>query len=234
VRELRLALADGTDVAAALHPPEVTATGGSDAAPVLLLPGARGDHGAEHLVAVAALLAAAGHPVVRAALSSAAPGAAVVGPAERSVGRMRHVLDAARRLVDGARPWIVGGASYGGRVTSLAVAEQGGGALDVSGLLLVAYPLHPPGRPDRPRVAHLPAIDVPVLMLSGDADPFLTEPVLAAHVGLLAAPLTRLVVPGGRHDLSVSSRSAPDGVRRSPTEAVAAHADALVAWAGRR
>jgi uncharacterized protein len=234
VRELRLALTDGSDVAAALHPPEVTAPGGSGAAPVLLLPGARGDHAAEHLVAVAVLLAAAGHPVVRAGLTSAGPGGAVFGPAERSVGRMRDVLAAARTLAEGdaTQPWIVGGASYGGRVASLALAEHGGGALGVSGLLLVAYPLHPPGRPERLRVAHFGAIDVPVLMLSGDADPFLTEELLTAHVGELGGPLTRLVVPGGRHDLSVSSRSAPDGVRRSPTVAVEEHADALVAWAG--
>ncbi len=239
MRELRLALPDGTDVAAALHPPEAQATGGSSAAPVLLLPGARGDHQAEHLVAVAALLARAGHPVVRAALSSRPAGAGVVGPAERSVGRFGEVLAAAGALISttpssAERDWIVGGASYGGRVASLAVAAQGGGALGVAGLLLVAYPLHPPGRPERLRVAHFDAIDVPVLMLSGDADPFLTEALLLEHAPRIAGPLTRLVVLGGRHDLSVSSRSAPDRTRRSPTEAVALHADELVAWAAAR
>jgi len=245
VRELRLALADGTDVAAALHPPEVTTSGGSHPAPVLLLPGARGDHAAEHLVALAGLLAGAGHPVVRAALSPRPPGAVVVGPAERSLGRFILVLDATRALL-GAAPgvaldaapgsagegFIVGGASYGGRVASLAVAHAGGAALGVRGLLLVAYPLHPPGRPDQLRVAHFPAIDVPVLMLSGDADPFLTESLLDDHVPQLAGTLTRLVVPGGRHDLSVSSRSAPDRTRRGSAEAVTAHAEALIAWAG--
>jgi predicted alpha/beta-hydrolase family hydrolase len=235
VRELRLALAEGVDVAAALHPPEVTSPGGSRCAPVLLLPGARGDHAAPHLVAIAERLAAAGHPVVRAALSPRPPGAGVVGPAERSVGRLREVLAAARELVGAPeRGWILGGASYGGRVASLAVAQGGGAALGVVGLLLVAYPLHPPGRPDRLRVDHFPAVDVPVLMLSGDADPFLTEELLTEHAGRLGGPLTRLVVPGGRHDLSVSSRSAPDGLRRSPAEAVGAHADALVAWASQR
>jgi predicted alpha/beta-hydrolase family hydrolase len=235
MRELRLALADGTDVAAALHPPEASDAGGSPAAPVLLLPGARGDHAAAHLLSVAEVLAGAGHPVVRAALSPRPPGAGVVGPAERSIGRMRDVLAAARDLVgSGQRGWIVGGASYGGRVASLAVAERGGAALGVVGLLLVAYPLHPPGRPDRPRVAHFPAIDVPVLMLSGDADPFLTEALLAEHAGALGGPLTRVTVPGARHDLSVSARLAPDGVRRSPAEAVAAHAATLVGWAAAR
>jgi uncharacterized protein len=244
VRELRLALPDGTDVAAALHP----AAGGAEARPpVLLLPGARGDHGAEHLVAVAALLAGAGHAVVRAALSARPAGAGVVGPAERSVGRMRDVLTAARELVAGASGpgrgtqqrdvmdgWIVGGASYGGRVASLAVAEQGGAAIGVVGLLLVAYPLHPPGRPDRLRVGHWSGIDVPVLLLSGDADPFLTEGLLAQHLADLGGPVTRITVPGGRHDLSVSARSARDGIRRTPTAAVGQHAAALLTWAGGR
>ena len=253
VRELRLALADGTDVAAAHHPARRDASGapsgvtsdvtsgqdGARRAPVLLLPGARGDHKAEHLVAVAEVLAQAGHDVVRAALSPRPPGAGVVGPAERGVGRMCDVLAAARLLVaDGdpvaAKGWIVGGASYGGRVASLAVAADGGGALGVVGLLLVSYPLHPPGRPERLRVAHWGSIDVPVLMLSGDADPFLTEGLLEAHAHELAGPLTRLVVPGGRHDLSVSRRSAPDGRRRTPGEAVADRADALRAWAADR
>ena len=229
MRELRLALADGTDVAAALHAPR---TGVAARPPVLLLPGARGDHAADHLVAVARLLADAGHPVVRAALSPRPPGAGVVGPAERSVGRLRDVLDATRALLDAhGQGMIVGGASYGGRVASLAVAEAGGAPLGVVGLLLVAYPLHPPGRPERLRVAHLGGIDVPVLMLSGDADPFLTMELLDAHAGAFAGPLTRVIVPGGRHDLSVSSRSAPDGVRRSPTVAVEEHGGALVAWA---
>jgi len=230
-RELRLALSDGTDVAATLHDAAPSDAGSRPA--VLLLPGARGDHAAAHLVAVAEQLASAGHPVVRAALSSRPPGSGVVGPAERSVGRLRDVLAAARELVDGGaiRRWVVGGASYGGRVASLAIAEQGGAALGAAGLLLVAYPLHPPGRPDRLRVTHWPAIDVPVLMLSGDADPFMTDGLLVSHLATFGGPVTRLVVPGGRHDLSVSSRSAPDGVRRTPSEAVAAHAGVLRGWA---
>lgn len=230
MRELRLALPDGTDVAAALHPPAAPAD--VTQAAVLLLPGARGDHAAPHLVAVAELLADAGHPVVRAALSSRPPGAGVVGPAHRSVGRLLEVAVAARGLVeDGhARPWVVGGASYGGRVASLALAVPDGAALGVVGLLLLAYPLHPPGRPEQLRVAHWADVAVPVLMLSGDADPFLTEELVVAHVAAFVGPVTRLVVPGGRHDLSVSSRSAPDGVRRSPREAVAEHAAALRGW----
>jgi predicted alpha/beta-hydrolase family hydrolase len=234
VRELRLALGDGTDVAAALHVPRSPAAEGRQAGPshrVLLLPGARGDHGAPHLVALARHLAEAGHAVVRSALSAHPPGQGVVGPAERSVERAVGILAAARALVPGqASGWVIGGASYGGRVASLALAVKGARALGVVGLLLVAYPLHPPGRPERLRVQHWPDIDVPVLMLSGDADPFLTVALLDAHVGDLAGTLTHVVVPGARHDLSVSSRSAPDGRRRTAAEAVGEHLDRVEAW----
>jgi hypothetical protein len=67
-------------------------------------------------------------------------------------------------------------------------------------------------------------------MLSGDVDPFLTEDLLAEQLVAFAGPVTRLIVPGGRHDLSVSSRSAPDGIRRTPAEAVAVHGTALRGW----
>ena len=78
---------------------------------------------------------------------------------------------------------VAGGQSYGGRVASLAAAEGAGYA----GLVLFSYPLHPPGRPERAeaRVAHWPSIDCPVLLLSGEADPF-------ARLELLRAAVTAL------------------------------------------
>lgn len=246
VVDVRLACADGVDVAAALHLTDRSQVLTSprppvQRPPVLLLPGARGDHGAQHLVAIADVLAAAGHQVVRAALSPRPPGAGVVGPAERSVGRLVQVLTAARGLVaqhggvdqDGTgdgTSWVIGGASYGGRVASLTVAREGGAALGVVGLLLVAYPLHPPGRPEQPRVEHLGRIDVPTLLLSGDRDPFLTLPVLEHHLPSFGGPTTLCLVPGAVHDLSVSGRSAPDGRPRAPGEVVVEHAGALCAW----
>lgn len=232
MRELRLASADGVDVAAALHTPH---RGTGSRAPVLLFPGARGDHAAPHLVAVAEVLAAAGHPVVRAALSPRPPGSGIPGPAERQLGRARSVLEAARDLVDAPTGnWILGGASYGGRVASLTVADATGRAIGVSGLILIAYPLHPPGRPERLRVAHFGDIDVPVVLLVGDCDPFFTADLWRASQPAFTVPVTALVVPGGRHDLAVSARSAPDGITRTPSEAVAIHADALVDWAAAR
>ena len=65
---------------------------------------------------------------------------------------------------------VAGGHSYGGRVASLAAAAGAGYA----GLVLFSYPLHPPGQPNRTeaRIAHFPAINCPVLFLSGESDPF--------------------------------------------------------------
>jgi predicted alpha/beta-hydrolase family hydrolase len=79
----------------------------------------------------------------------------------------------------------VGGHSYGGRVASLAAAEPGS---PYAGLVLFSYPLHPPGSPERTeaRIAHWPDIRCPVLLLSGEADPFARIELLRKVVGRLA------------------------------------------------
>jgi uncharacterized protein len=130
-----------------------------------------------------------------------------------------------------SRGWIVGGASFGGRVASMAVAAQGGAALGVVGLLVVAYPLHPPGRVDELRVAHWSGIDVPALLLSGDADAFAQPGLLGRHVGAIRGGATLVLVAGAQHDLSVTARRDPHGRRRSPAESVEAHRSTLLAWA---
>jgi predicted alpha/beta-hydrolase family hydrolase len=84
----------------------------------------------------------------------------------------------------------VGGHSYGGRVASLAAAQP---ARRYDALVLFSYPLHPPGSPDRAaaRTAHWPAIACPVLLLSGEADPFARIALLRELVAQL--PSARLV-----------------------------------------
>jgi predicted alpha/beta-hydrolase family hydrolase len=87
--------------------------------------------------------------------------------------------------VPSAADVVVGGHSYGGRVASLAAAEVDA---PYAALVLFSYPLHPPGRPERTqaRIAHWPAIRCPVLLLSGEADPFARIELLRAAVPLLA------------------------------------------------
>ena len=77
-----------------------------------------------------------------------------------------------------------GGQSYGGRVATLAAAEPD---TDYAALVLFSFPLHPPGSPGKAeeRTAHFPAIRCPVLLLSGESDPFARLELLRARVGLL-------------------------------------------------
>ncbi len=88
-----------------------------------------------------------------------------------------------RSLVPDGPGTIAGGHSFGGRVASLAAAA--GGAY--GGLVLFSYPMHPPGAPERAeaRCAHWPSIDCPVLLLSGESDPFARIELLRVAVGLL-------------------------------------------------
>jgi hypothetical protein len=90
---------------------------------------------------------------------------------------------------------VVGGHSYGGRVASMLAAEEG-----VAGLVLLSYPLHRPGHPEDLRVEHWPRITCPVLLLSGESDPFARVDLLAASVPLLPRA-TLHTYPGVQHGL---------------------------------
>jgi predicted alpha/beta-hydrolase family hydrolase len=91
---------------------------------------------------------------------------------------------------------LLGGRSYGGRMCSMAVAE----GLPAAGLVLLSYPLHPPGRPEKLRVEHFGQIEVPTLFVSGDKDQFGTPDELAEHVATIPGPVTTVTLPGA-HDM---------------------------------
>jgi uncharacterized protein len=113
---------------------------------------------------------------------------------------VRSVVDEAATLVAaaGTRPARLGlgGRSMGGRICSMAVAE----GLAASALVLLAYPLHPPGRPDRLRIEHLPALDLPVLAVSGTKDPFGAPDELERHFAAVSGPVTFVWVDGVGHE----------------------------------
>jgi predicted alpha/beta-hydrolase family hydrolase len=79
----------------------------------------------------------------------------------------------------------------------MAVAD----GLPAAGLVLLAYPLHPPGRPERLRVEHLPDVRVPCLFVSGTKDPFGRPDELEAATALVGGPVTHHWVEGGGHEL---------------------------------
>jgi predicted alpha/beta-hydrolase family hydrolase len=91
----------------------------------------------------------------------------------------------------------LGGRSMGGRMCSIAVAE----GLVAAGLVLVSYPLHPPGKPEKLRVDHLGAIKVPCLFVSGTRDQFATPAELEKATVAIAGPVSHVYVEGGDHSL---------------------------------
>lgn len=91
---------------------------------------------------------------------------------------------------------VLGGRSMGGRMCSMAVAE----GLPAAGLVLLSYPLHPPGKPEKLRIEHLPAIDVPTLVVSGTKDPFGTPEELLHHLDAISGPVTYVWVEGAGHE----------------------------------
>ncbi|HEX5014513.1 MAG TPA: alpha/beta family hydrolase [Candidatus Limnocylindrales bacterium] len=105
-----------------------------------------------------------------------------VRTAEDVVPRFREIVP--DRPSRGGPLITVGGQSYGGRVATLAAAADG---TEYAGIVCFSYPLHPPGRPEQAqaRTAHWPSIRCPVLLLSGEADPFARIELLRAAVPLL-------------------------------------------------
>jgi predicted alpha/beta-hydrolase family hydrolase len=91
----------------------------------------------------------------------------------------------------------LGGRSMGGRMCSMAVAD----GLPAAALVLLSYPLHPPGKPDRLRTEHLGRLDLPVLVLSGTKDPFGTPEELEHHFAAVPGPVTFVWMDGAGHDV---------------------------------
>ena len=79
----------------------------------------------------------------------------------------------------------------------MAVAD----GLPAAGLVLISYPLHPPGRPDRLRIEHLPALEVPCLFVSGTRDAFGTPDELERHTAAIPGDVTHVWMEGKGHDL---------------------------------
>jgi len=130
--------------------------------------------------------------------------------AERRSPDPQPRLEACYRAVASAvagefeRPYL-GGKSMGGRIASHIVAD----GFMAGGLVFLGYPLHPPGRPERIRDAHLKRIEAPMLFLQGSRDPFaMTDLLHKTIAGLPAATLVE--IEGGDHSFKVRGRSAGD------------------------
>jgi uncharacterized protein len=129
---------------------------------------------------------------------------------KRHVPDKAPVLEAAfRDVIEATREWsgatqlFIGGKSMGGRMATHLGAQGLDGLL---GIVALGYPLHPPGRPDKPRTEHLPSIRIPVLIVQGERDTFGTPDELKPVIATMKADTTLHVVPGGDHSLAVRGR----------------------------
>jgi predicted alpha/beta-hydrolase family hydrolase len=113
-------------------------------------------------------------------------------------------------------PIVMGGRSMGGRMTSMVAADVDGGGpvARLAGLVLICYPLHPPGKPENLRVEHLVDISVPCLFISGTKDPFGTPEELTTWTSTMTVPVEHLWIEGGRHDLKGADATIADAVAR--------------------
>lgn len=112
-----------------------------------------------------------------------------------------HVRDAAATFGVPVSSLVIGGRSMGGRICSMVTADVDD-PLEVAGLVLVSYPLHPPAKPDRLRTAHLGSVRVPTLCISGTNDAFGTPDELRDAFAVVPGPVTWSWIEGARHELA--------------------------------
>ncbi len=163
---------------------------------VVLGHGASGGVDAPDLLAVRDAALAAGHAVARVTQPYRVQGRRAPAPAGQLDAAWVAAVEAVRRRIGKPVPVVVGGRSSGARVAARTAAQT-----HAIGVLALAFPLHPPGKPDKSRASELDP-DQPTLVINGDADPF-----------GVPDPVGRVVVvrrPGERHDL----RRDPAGAAR--------------------
>jgi predicted alpha/beta-hydrolase family hydrolase len=175
---------------------------------LVLTPGASAGREQAALVAIDGAVSRTGVAVERVEFPGQAAGRRRTDPPAVCIRTVRGATEMlAERLSVPTRRVAVGGRSFGGRMCSLAVAE----GLTVAALVLVSYPLHPPGRPERLRTEHFPELRLPCLFVSGRRDAFATPEELERETAAIPGPVTRAFVDGD-HSLRKSEAEVADVV----------------------
>ena len=166
---------------------------GSGPAGLILTPGASARRDHPGLVAIDQAVTQVGVVVERVEFPGQAAGKRRPDPPAVCIETIRTATsELADRLGVPTSRVAVGGRSMGGRMCSMAVAE----GLEVAALVLVSYPLHPPGRPDKLRTAHFPDLHVPCLFVSGRRDAFGAPDELRHEAEAIPGPVTLEFVDG--------------------------------------
>ena len=197
----------------AVGPDHVTAvyesgTAGGDAALFVCAHGAGGSMSDKGMLATAAALRSAGIGVVRFNFVYKEKG-------DRRPDFMPKLMDTVTAVVERVRSelrsvpesrtdrLLIGGRSMGGRAASMLAARR----FEAAGLLLLAYPLHPAGKPEQLRDAHLPQIRMPVLCFNGTRDPLCTPALMERALTTVTAPWQMEWVDGADHSFHVLKSS---------------------------
>jgi predicted alpha/beta-hydrolase family hydrolase len=166
---------------------------------VLLYPGAGSDSSHPSLAAIERWIAP--HACVRDDFPYRREGRRAPDRAPKLLGAIRERLD----TLPDDEPLVMGGRSMGGRMCSMIAAgvDEQPPPPNLRGLVLICYPLHPPGKPENLRVEHLPQITVPTLFISGTKDAFGTPDELREWTATMPrkAKVQHLFIDGKGHDL---------------------------------
>jgi hypothetical protein len=174
----------------------------TSAGALLLAPGAGADRDHHTLVALEEALAPL--PVGRMDFPYRKAGKKAPDRAPVAIAAVREEAEALVAAAGvAADSLVLGGRSFGGRMCSMAVAE----GLPAAGLVLLSYPLHPPGKPEKLRIEHFADLHLPCLFVSGSKDPFGSPEELEAHTAAIPGPVTHVWLTGG-HD----PRNADDAI----------------------
>lgn len=178
------------------------AVDGTDRAVFVCGHGAGGSMTDRSTLAAANTLRKSGFGVVRFNFLYKAKGSGRPDPMPRLMTTFSAVIDRVRAELS-PRTLIIGGRSMGGRAASMLAAD----GFDADGLLLLAYPLHPEGQPDKLRDAHLPQIRMPVLCLNGTRDALCTPALMERALTTVTAPWDMHWLPGADHSFHVLKSS---------------------------
>lgn len=193
--------------------------------PLLFLAhGAGADMHSEFMVEVSSGLETAGVATARFNFAYTEKGRKAPDPQVRLEATYAEVVDHLTSLL-GPRSLFLGGKSMGGRIASH-IADRVEG---LGGLVFLGYPLHPPGKPERIRDAHLRDLAVPMLFVEGTRDPFCPLDTLAKVRSSLTAETEVAVIDDGDHSFKVRKSSG-----RSTSEAWEEVIGAVAGWVLRR
>jgi hypothetical protein len=189
--------------------------------------GAGANQTSPFMVSFAEALAARGIDLVTFNFSYSERGRRVPDPNSKLEACWRAVIETVRGRRRSHRDKLaIGGKSMGGRIASQVAA---GGVGELAGLVFLGYPLHPPGRRDRFRTAHLPAVKAPMLFVQGSRDPFGTPDELRPIIAGLPSATELYVVEGGDHSFKVPKSA---GVKQQ--DVYEAIQDRIAEWLGSR